>query len=108
MTDESESRLLTVQLSLARIEGMLEATLKNHSDRLERLAAQHKDHVAAQIADRAIMSELVAKHVGHEERLKDLEETRSGQLPAAAQATGIVAGASAILLGIWNVFRDMF
>lgn len=83
-----------LQISVARIEGMLTATLARHDQRLD----QHEGTLS-QIDERVRdKGQLLARH---DERIKDLEEDNDGRLGRITGTIGALVGVAALL---WAIF----
>lgn len=89
----SENSNSEVALALARIEGKLDATLPELSEKHRRV-----DATLETLHGRT--SELGRKVAGHAERIEDLEERSKGQLGRAATIVAIAGGLVGLLSAI--------
>jgi hypothetical protein len=83
-----------LQISVARIEGMLSASLARHDQRLD----QHEgtlNQVEIRLREKGTT---IARH---DERIKDLEEDNSGRLGRITGTIGALVGVAALL---WAIF----
>lgn len=91
--------LRSVEVTLARLEGKVDATLVDHSRRLSDLEGT----VRAEVEKIEGRLDRKAKTLaGHEARIEDLEDDRASTLPRAAQGAGIITGVGALVLSVWT------
>ena len=84
-----------VQISLARIEGMLTASLPRFDQRLD----QHEGTLSALDQRMREKGNTLARH---DERIKDIEEDNSGRLGRITGTIGSIIGIAALALALWN------
>ena len=84
-----------LQISVARIEGMLTATLARHDQQL----LQHQGTLTQHDERLREKKESIARH---DERIKNLEEDNSGRLGRITGIIGSIVGLAALLWAVFN------
>ena len=95
MTDgEVRRNTFDLEISVAKIEGMLVASLARHDQRLD----QHEGTLGQLETRMREKGNMLARH---DERIKDLEEDNSGRLGRITGTVGAIVGIAALL---WAIF----
>lgn len=89
---------LDLRIILARMEGMLNATLARHDQRLD----QHEGTLSQHERRLNDKGKLLARH---DERLKDVEEDNDARLGRVTGTVGLVISSLVALLAIFNALR---
>lgn len=92
---DNQDKITQTQLALARIEGMLTATLARHDQRLD----QHEDTLKQHEGRLTDKGKLLARH---DERILDLEEDNSARLGRITGTIGSLVGLAGLSLAIFN------
>lgn len=92
MADQNETDL---RISVARIEGMLTATLARHDQRLDQHEGTLNQH-GARLNDKG---KTLARH---DERLKDLEDDNAGRTGRVVGVISLIISGAVALLSVVN------
>jgi hypothetical protein len=93
MTEEvTQHDNFELQLSVARIEGMLSSTLARHGERLD----SHEGTLGSMEVRMREKGNTIARH---DERIRDLEEDNSGRLGRITGTIGALVGIAAQIHG---------